>query len=133
MKPPRPGRGTAVWALAPRSEEREGERAPSAASPQCPSMHPRGLTGLLVPHPKSQKLIRPCTGGQGKKPSRSLVWRCLVGLTAGTPLSGPAASVARGSATPSPLSAKLGSAWGLQPVQPSAGDKRPRYPSTEVY
>lgn len=76
MKAPHPGLRTAVRALVPRSEEWGGKRALSAAST---SLSPRGLTGLLASHPKSQMLIPPRTEGEGKEPSGSPVWSCLGG------------------------------------------------------
>lgn len=54
MQAPHPGRGTTFRAQAPRAEEREcKQQCPlSVASPQCPLMRPRGLTGLLALHPQ---------------------------------------------------------------------------------
>lgn len=64
MKAPHPGPGATLppWHL-DRIRGAGREMAPSAASPQCPSMRPQGLTGLLASHPKSQKLVGPCTEG----------------------------------------------------------------------
>lgn len=95
MKAPHPGLRTTVRALAPGSEEWGGKRALSAAST---SLSPRGLTGLLASHPKSQKLIPPRTEGKREETQRvsglelpRWGWK---GLTAGTPLNDTAASVA---------------------------------------
>lgn len=67
MKAPHLGLRTTLRALVPGSEEWGRKGALSAAST---SLSPRGLTGLLACHPKSQKLILPRTEGErGRNPA----------------------------------------------------------------